>query len=96
MDLKTIEDWIVDRRMKSVPGVIDVTGWGGKTRTYEVVLDNERLQAHGQTVANVIAALGKSNSNVGGQTINFGPQSAIVRGIGLIQSPDAIAECWSA
>ena len=86
MDLKTLQDWVVERRMKSVPGVIDVTGWGGKTRTYEVVVDNNKLLGHGVTVAQVIAALGKSNANVGGQTVDFGPQTAIVRGIGLIQS----------
>ena len=86
MDLKTIEDWVVERRMKSIPGVIDVTGWGGKTRTYEAVVDNNRLLSHGVTVAQVIAALGKSNANVGGQTVDFGSQTAIVRGIGLIQS----------
>ena len=86
MDLKTIEDWIVERRMKAIPGVIDVTGWGGKTRTYEAVVDNNKLLSHGVTVAQVIAALGKSNANVGGQTVDFGSQAAIVRGIGLIQS----------
>ncbi len=86
MDLKTIQDWVVERRMKSIPGVIDVTGWGGKTRTYEAVVDDNKLQSHGVTVAQVIAALGKSNANVGGQTVDFGPQAAIVRGIGLIQS----------
>ncbi|WP_137861689.1 MULTISPECIES: CusA/CzcA family heavy metal efflux RND transporter [unclassified Sphingomonas] len=86
MDLKTIQDWIVERRIKAVPGVIDVTGWGGKTRTYEVVIDNEKLVAEGVTVANVIDALGKSNANVGGQTVKFGPQNAIVRGVALIHS----------
>lgn len=90
MDLKTIGDWVVERRIKAVPGVIDVTSWGGKTRTYEIVIDNDRLVAHGVAVPQVIAALGKSNANVGGQTINFGPQSAIVRGLGLIQSADQI------
>ena len=90
MDLKTIQDWVVERRMKAIPGVIDVTGWGGKTRTYEVVIDNDRLIAHGVTTAQVIAALGKQNANVGGQTVDFGPQSAIVRGIGLIQSVAAL------
>ena len=90
MDLKTIEDWVVERRIKAVPGVIDVTGWGGKTRTYEAVVDSNKLQSHGVTVAQVIAALGKSNANVGGQTVDFGPQTAIVRGIGLIQSVEGI------
>jgi len=90
MDLKTIQDWVVQRRMKAIPGVIDVTGWGGKTRTYEAVVDKNRLIVHGVTVAQVITALGKSNANVGGQTVDFGPQSAIVRGIGLIQSVNGI------
>lgn len=90
MDLKTIQDWIVERKMKAVPGVIDVTSWGGKTRTYEVVIDKDRLIAQGLTVPQVVAALGKSNANVGGQTINFGPQSAIVRGVGLIHSAGQI------
>ncbi|UAK25173.1 efflux RND transporter permease subunit [Sphingomonas nostoxanthinifaciens] len=90
MDLKTLQDWVLQRRFKALPGVIDVTGYGGKVRTYEVVADNDRMVAHGATVAQVIAAIGKGNANVGGQTINFGPQSAIVRGVGLIQSPTQI------
>jgi cobalt-zinc-cadmium resistance protein CzcA len=90
MDLKTLQNWVLQRRFKRIPGVVDVTGWGGKVRTYEVIIDNDRLLAHGATVAQVIAAIGKSDSNVGGQTINFGPQAAIVRGVGLIQSPGQI------
>ncbi|WP_404712582.1 efflux RND transporter permease subunit [Sphingomonas sp. MMS24-J13] len=90
MDLKTLQDWVLQRRFKAIPGVIDVTGYGGKLRTYEVVVDNDRLIAHGATVGQVIAAIGKSDANVGGQTINFGPQSAIVRGVGLIQSASQI------
>ena len=86
MDLKTLQDWVLQRRFKGIPGVVDVTGYGGKVRTYEVVVDDDRLIAHGTTVGQVIAALGKSDANVGGQTIDFGPQSAIVRGVGLIQS----------
>lgn len=89
-DLKTLQDWVLQRRFRAIPGVVDVTGWGGKLRSYDVVVDNNRLQAHHLTVAQVIAALGKANANVGGQTINFGAQSAIVRGIGLIQSVDAL------
>ena len=86
MDFKTLQDWVLQRRLKAIPGVVDVTGWGGKLRTYEVVVDTGRLIAHGTTVAHVIQAIGHSNANVGGQTINFGPQAAIVRGVGLIQS----------
>ncbi len=90
MDLKTLQDWVLQRRFKRIPGVIDVTGWGGKLRTYEVVIDNDRLLSHGVTIGQVIQAIGKSDGNVGGQTINFGPQAAIVRGVGLIQSADQI------
>jgi cobalt-zinc-cadmium resistance protein CzcA len=91
-DLKTLQDWVLQRRFKAVPGVIDVTGWGGKTRTYDVVVDNDRLLAHGLTLQQVLDALAKSNVNVGGQTVNFGPQSAIVRGVGLIQTADQIEQ----
>jgi cobalt-zinc-cadmium resistance protein CzcA len=90
MDLKTIQDWVLQRRFKRIPGVIDVTGWGGKLRSYEVRLDRDRLTAHGLGVPQVLAAIGKSDGNVGGQTVNFGEQAAIVRGVGLIQSADAI------
>ncbi len=89
-DLKTLQDWVLQRRFRAIPGVADVTGWGGKLRSYDVVVDNDRLQAHHLTVGAVIEALGKANANVGGQTINFGAQSAIVRGIGLIQSVESL------
>ncbi|MCU6454581.1 CusA/CzcA family heavy metal efflux RND transporter [Sphingomonas sp. A2-49] len=90
MDLKTLQDWVLQRRFKRIPGVIDVTGWGGKLRAYDVVIDNDRLAAHNVTVAQVLAAIAKSDGNVGGQTINFGAQAAIVRGVGLIQTPSGI------
>ena len=90
MDLKTLQDWVLQRRLKRIPGVIDVNGWGGKLRSYEVKLDRDKLLAHNVTVPQVLAAIGKSDANVGGQTVNFGEQAAIVRGIGLIQSTEAI------
>ena len=90
MDLKTLQDWVLQRRFKRIPGVIDVVGWGGKLRAYDVVIDNDRLAARGVSVGQVLAALGKSDGNVGGQTINFGAQAAIVRGVGLIQSVSGI------
>ena len=86
MDLKTIEDWMLERRFKAVPGVIDVNGWGGKTKTFEVRIDQPKLLHYGLTIPQVIAALNNANVNVGGQTVNFGEQAAVVRGIGLIHS----------
>jgi heavy metal efflux system protein len=89
-DLKTIEDWILERRFKAVPGVVDVNGWGGKTKTYEVTIDQNKLLHYGLTVPQVLTALNNANINVGGQTVNFGAQAAVVRGIGLIRSLDDI------
>jgi cobalt-zinc-cadmium resistance protein CzcA len=91
-DLKTIQNWILERRFKAVPGILDVTGWGGKTKTYEITVDLDRLLAHGVTLQQVLQALNNSNINVGGQTVNFGPQAAIVRGVGLIHSMDQIRD----
>jgi heavy metal efflux system protein len=90
LDLKTLEDWVLERRFKAVPGVIDVTGWGGKTKTYEVSVDEHRLLQYGLSLGQVLQALNNSNVNVGGQTVNIGPQAAVVRGVGLIHSMDDI------
>ncbi|MGB8517013.1 MAG: CusA/CzcA family heavy metal efflux RND transporter [Gallionella sp.] len=89
-DLKTIEDWMLERRFKAVPGVIDVNGWGGKTKDYEITIDQSKLNHYGLTIPQVLASLNNSNINVGGQTVNFGAQAAVVRGVGLIHSLDDI------
>ncbi|HZZ57713.1 MAG TPA: CusA/CzcA family heavy metal efflux RND transporter [Opitutaceae bacterium] len=89
-DLKTIQDWILERRFKAVPGVVDVSGWAGKTKTYEVAIDERKLLSYGLTIPQVIQAIDNSNVNVGGQTVNFGPQAAVVRGVGLIHTMDDI------
>ena len=89
-DLKTLQDWVLQRRFRAVPGVIDVTGWGGKTKTYEVQVDTVRLAAYGLTLAQVLTTLNNSNINVGGSTLNIGPQVAVVRGVGLIRSIEDI------
>jgi cobalt-zinc-cadmium resistance protein CzcA len=91
-DLKTLQDWVLERRFKAVPGVIDVTGWGGKTKTYDIAIDQHKLMAYGLSVPQVLTALGNANINVGGQTVNFGEQAAVVRGVGLIHSADEIRE----
>jgi len=91
-DLKTLQDWVLERRFKAVPGVIDVSGWGGKTKTYDVNIDKNKLIAYGLTLPQVLTVVNNSNVNVGGQTVNFGPEAAIVRGVGLIHSPDQLAD----
>src|SRR6202047_1188531 len=90
-DLKTLQDWVLERRFKAVAGVIDVTGWGGKTKTYDIAIDQRKLVGYGLSVPQVLQALGNANINVGGQTVNFGAQSAVVRGVGLIHSVDEIS-----
>ena len=89
-DLKTIQDWVLERRFKAIPGVIDVTGWGGKTKTFDITIDLDRLLAYGLTLKQVLDGLNNANINVGANTVNIGPQSAIVRSVGQIRSMDDI------
>src|ERR1700748_3698410 len=91
LDLKTLQDWVLQRRFRTVPGVIDVTGWGGRTKTYELQVDFNKLVANGLTLPQLLQAISNSNINVGGNTVNIGPQAAVVRGVGLIRSMDALA-----
>jgi heavy metal efflux system protein len=86
LDLKTLQDWVLQRRFGAVPGVIDVTGWGGKTKIFELQVDVNKLMAYGLTLPQVLQTLNNSNINVGGNTLNIGSQSAVVRGVGLIRS----------
>jgi heavy metal efflux system protein len=86
LDLKTAEDWILERQWKQVPGVIDVTSFGGLTKEYHVEVDPYELKARGVTLAQLGAGLANANQNVGGQRVTLGQQSYTVRGIGLIGS----------
>src|ERR1700690_2445799 len=74
-DLKTIQDWILERRFKAVPGVVDVTGWGGKTKTYEVTIDQHKLVDYGLSIPQVLQAISNANINVGGPTVHIGPHA---------------------
>jgi cobalt-zinc-cadmium resistance protein CzcA len=90
IDLRTLQEWVLKRRFRAVPGVIDVIGWGGKTKTYDVSVDLDRLNAVGVTLPQVVQTLKDSNLNVGGNRIAIGAQSAVVRAVGLIRSVDDI------
>src|SRR5499426_4624515 len=90
LDLKTLQDWVLQRRFRAVPGVIDVIGWGGKTKTFELQVDFNKLIAYGLTLPQVIQTLISSNINVGGNTVNIGPQAAVVRGVGLIRTAEEL------
>ena len=91
MDLKTLQEWVLARRFRAVPGVIDVTGWGGKSKTFDVNVDLNKLSANGLTLSQVLQVLNNSNINVGGNTVDVGPQSAVVRGVGLIRSAEDVS-----
>ncbi|MGH7270033.1 MAG: efflux RND transporter permease subunit, partial [Polyangiaceae bacterium] len=83
-DLKTAEDWILERQFRQVPGVIDVTSFGGETKQYHVEVDPYRLRGHGVALSSVISAIQNSNTNVGGQRLFMGEQSYDIRGVGLL------------
>ena len=85
-NLRTLQDWILQRRLLTVPGVVQVNTWGGTTKEYEVEVDLHKLDAYNVTLPQVIAAVGNANVNVGGRTINVGQQSVNIRGVGLMDS----------
>src|SRR6266536_2530807 len=91
LDLKTLQDWVLQRRFRAVPGVIDVIGWGGKTKTFELEVDFNKLIAYGLTLPQLLQALNNSNINVGGNTVNIGSQAAVVRGVGLIRTAEELS-----
>src|SRR5438552_2299539 len=70
LDLKTLQDWVLQRRFRAVPGVIDVIGWGGKTKIFELQVDFNRLIAYGLTLSQVLQTLSNSNINVGDHILN--------------------------
>ncbi|MDP9077819.1 MAG: CusA/CzcA family heavy metal efflux RND transporter [Bacteroidota bacterium] len=84
-ELKTMQDWVIERRLEAVPGVAEVDGFGGKTKMYEVTVDPGKLASLGITPLDVFTALQKTNVNVGGDVINQNNQAFAVRGIGLLK-----------
>jgi cobalt-zinc-cadmium resistance protein CzcA len=85
-NLRTVQDWILQRRLLTVPGVVQINTWGGTTKEYDVDVDLHKLDAYNVTLPQVITALGNANINVGGRTINMGQQSVNIRGVGLMNS----------
>ena len=91
-DLKTAQDWILERQFRQAPGVIDVVGYGGLTKEYHVEVDPFRLKGHGLTLNQLMTALSNANQNVGGQRLTMGEQSFDVRALGLFRSLSDIRE----
>lgn len=85
-NLRTLQDWVLQRRLKTVPGVMQVVSWGGTTKEYDVDADLHKLETYNVTLPQMVTALGNANINVGGRTINLGQQSVNIRGVGLVES----------
>ncbi len=85
-ELKTIEDWVLERQYRSVPGVADDSGFGGTVMQYQVLLDPAKLFSYHLTVPQVLQALSINNANAGGGFYSQGGQFYYVRGIGLVRN----------
>jgi cobalt-zinc-cadmium resistance protein CzcA len=83
-NLRTVQDWIVARRLLTIPGIAAVNSWGGPTKEFQVEVNPHKLEAYHVTVPEVLTALGNANINVGGREISIGQQSINIRGVGLI------------
>ena len=91
-DIRTVEDWVVERGLRQVPGVADVVAMGGAIKQYEVQPDLDKLRAYKLTFQNLLDALGRGNSNAGGSYVSQGAQQLTIRGIGLLRSVDDVGQ----
>jgi cobalt-zinc-cadmium resistance protein CzcA len=82
--LKAVQDWVLNRALKAVPGVIDVTGYGGEVKQYQVLIDTRKLKQYDVTMQQVEDAINRSNANVGGDLLTLGSQTHDVRAIGIL------------
>jgi len=90
VELKALEDWVVERQFRTVPGVVDVVGFGGPTKQYQVLIDPDKLRSYGIQLKQVFDALANGNQNAGGSYIEHGPELYIVRGLGFVRDLDDI------
>ena len=90
MELKVLDDWVIERQYKSVPGVADDSGLGGETMQYQVLLDPVKLAAVGLSVPSVMTSLGNNNANTGGGFYSQGGEFYYVRGLGRLVTPEDI------
>lgn len=89
-ELRTLEDWVVERSLRGVPGVADVVPYGGLVKTYEVNPNLARMRYYGLSLQTLFTALGRGNANVGGSKVTQGSQQYLIRGVGLLRGPEDI------
>jgi len=92
MELKTLQDWVIVKQLKSVPDVVDVSVFGGATREYQVQVDPNKLISYGLSIGQVEQALTNNNVNAGGSFIERGEQAINVRAVGLVQTTEDIGQ----
>jgi len=92
LELKALEDWVVERKLRQVPGVVDVVGFGGPTKQYQVLVDPLRLKSYGIALKQVLDALASGNRNAGGAYIEHGSEMYVVRGLGMVKTLDDIGQ----
>ncbi len=90
MDLRTLQDWVVEKQLKTVPGVADVVTYGGLVKQYQVQPDPAKMKSFNITLQQLFTALGRGNANAGGSYVEKGEQQYLIRGLGLLRSPDDI------
>lgn len=83
-NLRTIQDWVVMRRLLTIPGIGAINSWGGPTKEFQVAVDPHKLETYDVSVPQILTALGNANINVGGREIAIGQQSINIRGVGLV------------
>lgn len=91
-ELRTINDWLVKRQLTMLPGVVDISSWGGYLKQYEVAVDPAKLNAYNVTLADIFSALEKNNSNAGGSYIEKGSELYYIRGKGLVKDFEDIRQ----
>lgn len=91
-ELKTLQDWVIERKLRSVPGIADIVSFGGEVKTFEVSVNPNQLATYGISSLELFQAIANSNVNVGGDVIERNSQAYVVRGIGLINNIQEIGD----
>ena len=91
-ELRSLQDWVVSRNLKTISGVADVVSFGGFIKQYEVTVNTGQMKAYNVTLQQVFTALGRGNANAGGSFLEQGEQQYLIRGIGMLRSSDDIGD----
>ncbi len=88
--IKTLQDWTIYKNMKTVPGIADITGFGGRVKQYQIMPDPAKLQQYGISLNQLMMAVNNGNGNAGGDVMSTGSQRVVVRGVGMLKTLDDV------